>query len=100
MLGEWRTAGHGHDEIELWVIGRAGQEGEIPALTGGTDSAMFVDVTDPLLSAFAAYSAINDDLFIIDSTGNVAGHWYLVTTTLSDATNRANLDLFVLSLLP
>ena len=70
MLDEWRLDGYGHDTVELWVVGRAGQEGEIPAHTGGTDCAMFVDVTDPALSAFAAYSAINDDLFIIEEGEN------------------------------
>ena len=79
-------------------MGHPGTEAQIPGFAAGAEGACFADSSDPALSAYAAYGAAQDDLFIIDRQGLIQHHFSTLTTPLSDPANRAQVDSWVRTL--
>jgi len=96
MLLEWRTDGYGFDVLEVWSVGYPTTEDVIAAYANGADSPCFNDTVD----VFAMYSAVVDDIFVIDTLGMVRFETNVIPNPLSEPANRAELDAQVRSLLP
>ncbi|MBW2262662.1 MAG: hypothetical protein JRG91_11865 [Deltaproteobacteria bacterium] len=81
-------------------MGYPGGDAYVEALvTGGLTDSVFVDSTEPTESCIAAYSARTYDVFIIDRTGRLAGHFNVGTNTLYEEENRTLLYFLVLGIL-
>lgn len=88
--------GYGFDVLEVWSVGYPTTEDVIAAYAGGADSACFNDTVD----VFAMYSAVVDDIFVVDTLGMVRFEMNVIPSPLSEPANRAELDAQVRALLP
>jgi hypothetical protein len=96
MLQAWRADGYGFEVLEVWSVGYPTTEDVIAAFADGSDSACFNDT----IGVFTMYSAMADDIFVIDAMGMVRYETNVLYYSLSVPENRAELDAQVRALLP
>jgi len=80
-------------------VGHVGSSPLLPWFTDGATSSCFDDDPDPLISAFGAFGAAQDDVFVIDKSGNVQHHFNVHAMNLTTQANRDTLDSWVRDLL-
>ena len=95
MLQEWRSGGHGHDTLELWVVGYPTTQEALENFAGGSEAACFMDGA----GVFTAWGATNEDIFVLDAGGCIAYETSATTCRLSTEACRSALDEAVRGLL-
>jgi hypothetical protein len=98
MLQGWRSEGFGRDRLEVWVVGITILQAMVPPFANGSEASCFVEGTGEV-SAFDAFDAKKDDLFVLDGEGTAQFHMSLADKPLSSETNRQTLDAAVRGLL-
>jgi len=98
-LEEWRNEGLTSDDVDLWAIGYSPTIGFALEFAGDASPACLADESDPALSAFAAYDAGIDDVFIIDRDGQVRFRFTVALMSMESSGNRDTVDGWVRELL-
>ena len=96
MLVGWREAGWGVDDLEMWLVGYPGQEAAVAGLAVPADTSVFVP---PSTEIWLAWGANQNDVFVVDREGLVAGVVNLGMYPLTDEEHKAMLDSLVLGVL-
>jgi hypothetical protein len=99
MLTVWRLVGWGRDDLEMWTVGYPGQEAAVSEFGAVTDVAVLVDNEDAESAAYMLWAAHQNDVFVIDREGFVAGVLNISLHPLSEPENRTALDALVLGAL-
>lgn len=94
MLQGWRSEGFGRDRLEVWVVGIAITQALVAPFANGSEASCFVEGTGEI-SAFDAFDAKKDDLFVLDGEGTAQVHMDLADKPLSSEANRQMLDAAV-----
>lgn len=96
MLVGWREAGWGVEDLEMWIVGYQGQEADVAGLGVPADTSVFVP---PSTEVWLAWYAHQNDVFVVDREGLIAGVVNLGMHPLTDDANKAVLDTLVLGVL-
>ena len=96
MLVGWREAGWGVEDLEMWTVGYTGQEDAVADLGIPADTSVFVP---PSTEVWLAWGAHQNDVFVVDREGLIAGFVNLAIHPLTDDANKALLDDLVLGVL-
>jgi hypothetical protein len=85
--------------VEVWAVGYYSTMGDAAVFGEGYEAACLGDEAEPDQSAFAAYGAGVDDLFVIDRQGQVRYELTVAVMNLTDSGHSATLDGWVRELL-
>lgn len=80
-------------------MGHSETVGQASAFGEGHDAACLADNADPEQSAFTAFDADIDDVFVIDREGQVRFHFTVTVYNLSESKHRNQVDDWVRELL-
>jgi hypothetical protein len=98
MLAEWRDAGIGYDQLEVWAVGYAGQEERVDDMAHDGPTCVMID-TVPHDSAIAIYDAHVNDIFIIDAGGYLAARYNVGVNQITIEANREAFNDIVMTVL-
>jgi len=87
------------DDVELWAVGYSSTIGQASVFGEGQDAACLADNAEPELSAYVAYDAAVDDVFIIDRQGQVRFAFTVGVMNLTESKHRNTVDGWVRELL-
>ncbi len=86
--------------LELWSVGYSGTESYLEDYVQTSTASCFVDDYNPEKSAFFAFDAQKDDLFLVNPSGNIEHKTDLSNYPLDEGNNRSELESKIRSLLP
>ncbi len=98
-MQQWRDDGFSANDVELWAVGYHSTVGQASIFADGNPAPCLADGAEAEGSAFDAYGAEIDDLFILDRQGQVRFALSVAVRDLEKPSNRDAVDAWVRELL-
>ena len=98
MLQTWRTDDLGYDVLEVWVVGDLSSIDSVADFANGSEAACFMDDMDG--TVFDAWEATLNDIFVLDTTGEVVYEMNAGVCNLLTSECRDSLDTAVRNAIP
>ncbi len=99
LQDEWRADGFTAEDVEVWAVGHHATVGQASVFANEHSAPCLGDSAQTDESAFAAYGAGVDDVFIIDRQGQVQFHFTVGVMDLNRSAHQDTVDGWVRELL-